>query len=543
MAAEEDLVRPLKMLYHRWRPTKVPVGGSLEPSAPMPARPAVTGSGFAVVDVETTGLVAARDHVVEIAVIDTDDSGRIINEWATLLNPGCSVGATHIHGITAADVRRAPRFQDVAGEVTARLAGRALVAHNARFDLAFLQAEYARIGLIMPACPYLCTLEASWTYLPYLSRRRLADCCWACGIQLGGAHSALNDARATAALVASYLHPSRPPRRDHLQLLLHAARVAWPPLPRTAVAVAMRNPAGRPQAEPAAQGALAALLDDLPLSSVVEQGAPTSTTAYVELLAEALEDGVLTDAEISSLAEVAKMYALTRKQVDAAHRGFLLAMAHKAIEDGKVTRVERHDLLAATAALGFPDRIVKEVLDAAHAALSEERARNCRPLPEPWQYGEPLRIGQRVVFTGCDNLERARLEGRAQAAGLLVTGWVSPKTAILITDGANPDTEKAIAARGLGTRTVTPAQFAGMVAHVQPAAMPVDTTGAPRANVTRNIQKTATAAAKSTSSLSTVTPGAIRSWARQQGLPVGERGRLPAELIEAYRTHHVSVSQ
>lgn len=65
--------------------------------------------GFAVVDVETTGLMTHRDRVVEVAVI-----------------------TTKIHGVTAADVRSGPRFAELIGEMNARLSGRALVAHNAR---------------------------------------------------------------------------------------------------------------------------------------------------------------------------------------------------------------------------------------------------------------------------------------------------------------------------------------------------------------------------------------------------------------------------
>ncbi|PZF98298.1 exonuclease domain-containing protein [Micromonospora endophytica] len=495
-----------------------------------------TGIGFAVIDVETTGLSAGRDRVVEIAVVNTDLSGRIVDTWTTLINPGGSVGATHIHGITNADVRHAPSFAAVAGEVTSRLAGRALVAHNARFDLAFLKAEYARAGWQLPACPYLCTLDASWSYLPHLSRRRLPDCCYASGIELQEAHSALGDASATAALLASFLHPHRQPRHQHTRLPAQAVDVAWPSVPRNAVSTVPRTP--RVEATPAAPGSLAALLDDLPLSSVLEEGAPQATTAYVELLAEALEDGILTDDEASALAELAKTYALTRQQVDAAHRGFLLALAHKAVEDGKVTRAERNDLLATAAVLGFADGIVKAVLDEATAALHESRSNECRPLPDPWPHGDPLRIGQGVAFTGCDELERARLEGRAQAAGLRVTGGVSRKTAVLVTDGADAGTSKARAARQYGTRIVTPTVFAELVAYVQPVT-PAEPPPASRPASSTEPRKVATPAnAAQPAGLPTVDPSAVRSWARQQGWPIGVRGRLPADVVAAYHAAH-----
>ena len=64
---------------------------------------------------------------------------------------------------------------------------------------------------------------------------------------------------------------------------------------------------------------------------------------------------------------------------------------------------------------------------------------------------------------------RARLEGRAKAAGLRVTGAVSRKTAVLVTDGADTTTTKAQSARQLSTRIVTPDVFAELVTYIQPA--------------------------------------------------------------------------
>lgn len=492
-------------------------------------------SGFAVLDVETTGLMTHRDRVVEVAVITTDPYGRVIDEWTTLVNPDGPVGATKIHGIAAADVRRAPRFAELIGEVNSRLSGRALVAHNARFDLAFLSHEYERAGWTMPTCPHLCTFEASWTYLPRLDRRRLSDCCWATGISLNNAHSALGDARATAGLLMSYLDrnfgPS--PKPDHLHLPARAAEVAWPAIPRQAISVTLRRPASATPV-PAEAGTLAALLDDLPLSSAIEEGAPTSTAGYLEHLAEVLEDGVLTDDEAASLASLAKTYSLSREQVNAAHRGFLLALAHKAIEDGKVTRDERQELLAAAQALGFTDGIVKGVLDEARTALAEQRGKACLPLPASWPHGEPLRIGEGVAFTGCNELLRARLEGRAQAAGLRVTGSVSRKTAALVTDGADPHTTKAQAAREFKTRVVTPDVFADLVHFIQPAK-----TETAAQTLTLTIPSPTASPAASTPGSALPAPGpTIRAWARAQGLPIGVRGRLATEIVEAYVVAH-----
>lgn len=78
-------------------------------------------------------------------------------------------------------------------------------------------------------------------------------------------------------------------------------------------------------------------------------------------------------------------------------------------------------------------------------------------------------VNTRVAFTGCDDLVRARLEGRARTVGLRVTGSVSGRTAILVTDGSASTTNKSAAARRFGTRIVHPDVFAELIEYVQPA--------------------------------------------------------------------------
>ena len=100
--------------------------------------------GYAVVDVETTGLSPRNDRIVEIGVVVLDDSGEAEDEWSSLVNPGRSMRATFIHGLTDADVTDAPVLADLLPRIRATFAGRALVAHNASFDVGFLNASFAR---------------------------------------------------------------------------------------------------------------------------------------------------------------------------------------------------------------------------------------------------------------------------------------------------------------------------------------------------------------------------------------------------------------
>lgn len=191
--------------------------------------PAIQGTGFAVVDVETTGLSPFRDRVVEVAVVHLDPDAGITSEFSTLINPRRDVGPTRIHGIRASDVSGAPAFPEAAPAIRRLLAGRVLVAHNAGFDAKFLDAEFRRCGTRLPPAPVICTMQLASHYLADLPARTLPACCQAAGVPLSGHHSALHDARAAAGLLACY-------RSYHREL---------PPSWRDALLAAARHPAAQ----------------------------------------------------------------------------------------------------------------------------------------------------------------------------------------------------------------------------------------------------------------------------------------------------------
>ena len=103
---------------------------------------------FTVFDVETTGMSPVGDRIVELAAlrVDTDGSER---EFHTLINPGRPIppGVISVHHITDDMVIDAPHFSTVGKMFLDFAAGSTLVAHNARFDLGFLQESLARCGL------------------------------------------------------------------------------------------------------------------------------------------------------------------------------------------------------------------------------------------------------------------------------------------------------------------------------------------------------------------------------------------------------------
>lgn len=116
---------------------------------------------LAIVDVETTGSDPVGDRITEIAVLHAE-GGALTAQWSTLVNPGRPIPGViqALTGISPEMVAAAPRFADIVGELEERLAGRVLVAHNARFDYGFLRREFERAGINYRA-KTLCTVRLS----------------------------------------------------------------------------------------------------------------------------------------------------------------------------------------------------------------------------------------------------------------------------------------------------------------------------------------------------------------------------------------------
>jgi DNA polymerase-3 subunit epsilon len=198
-------------------------------------------AGYAVFDIETTGVQLHADSIVEIAVVHVDSAGRITGSWDTLLHPAAGVGPTYIHGITDAMVRDAPSFADVAGHLHGLFAGRIAVAHNLPgFDGRFLAAHFDWSGIQAPEVKQgVCTLKQARRHLP-LATHKLGDCCAHLGIDLKGAHQALDDTMATARLLGHFIG-----RGVELGgLAVPAAPRVAVPVPRRAIEQVFRPRAG-----------------------------------------------------------------------------------------------------------------------------------------------------------------------------------------------------------------------------------------------------------------------------------------------------------
>jgi DNA polymerase-3 subunit epsilon len=156
-----------------------------------------------IVDLETTGLSAEFDRVVEISVVrlDPDEAARVVLD--SLVHPGRRVTGTEIHGITDDDVKHAPTFEQLAPELLEAMDGAVLTSYNIYFDLRFLKEELGRLGHRLEV-PHLCAMYLR-PLLGIGSRCALSRACEDHGIEHVGGHSAAGDAVAATELMQHYL--------------------------------------------------------------------------------------------------------------------------------------------------------------------------------------------------------------------------------------------------------------------------------------------------------------------------------------------------
>jgi DNA polymerase-3 subunit epsilon len=166
---------------------------------------------FAVIDLETTGLKAEENRIIEVAIRRIDWNGNFIDEISTLINPEVEdVGPTFIHHITPEMVKDAPTFKEFAPEILNRISGSIVVAHHAAFEDRFLGAELKRMNLRQgfPQAPCIDTLWLSRQVID-LPNYKLPTVLNAFEIEEIDAHTALGDVRMLSKLLPKLLNKTK----------------------------------------------------------------------------------------------------------------------------------------------------------------------------------------------------------------------------------------------------------------------------------------------------------------------------------------------
>lgn len=387
------------------------------------------GKRVVVVDVETTGLWRS-DRVVEIACVVVDQDDGIVDEWATLVNPMRDVGseARAIHGLSASDLSDSPTFPEIAGTIAAQLSSSVIAGHNVAFDRRMLELEYARLDVSWPPLPVMCTM--SWASIVGVPSRSLSSCCDEVGIELDNVHSALADARATAALFVALVKRSTAMLTELNELERRGVEF---PCERLGASNRTRQ---RPQLQARRSTTyVSQLIDRLPAHP--ELSAPQN--CYLAVLDHALSDSILTDLERFELAAIAQDLGVNQPAVEEAHRIYVDDLIDAALRDGQITAAEHQHLGAIAGALDLELRVAERIdVGNVHEAA----------VIEP---------GMVVCFTGDWNgvvgrepWSRELAHRIAEGAGLIPIGNVTKKCQLVVAGDTTSMSGKAQKARQYG---------------------------------------------------------------------------------------------
>ena len=160
-----------------------------------------------VFDLETTGLSAARCRICEIGAVRVR-AFELVDTFETLVNPGTLLPAfvAALTGLREPDLRRAPRAEVAVRRFVAFAGDAPLVAHNARFDVGFLDHAVERLTGRRCAAPVVDTVWLARRLLDGRSERvSLTQLAHFFGVSTRPCHRALPDALATAEILVSLL--------------------------------------------------------------------------------------------------------------------------------------------------------------------------------------------------------------------------------------------------------------------------------------------------------------------------------------------------
>ncbi|HEX9373297.1 MAG TPA: exonuclease domain-containing protein, partial [Roseiflexaceae bacterium] len=180
---------------------------------------------FVAIDVETTGLEAGVDEVIEIAAVKFAGD-EVLETFQQLIKPRHSLPLkiARLTGITTEMLADAPRFSEVAPDLVRFVKSYPLVGHSVGFDLRMLQAQ----GMRFPQ-PAYDTFDLATLLMPRAPAYRLGALADALGIPLDEAHRALADANATRQV---FLHMLRKIEALDLpeisEITRLTAKIEWP---------------------------------------------------------------------------------------------------------------------------------------------------------------------------------------------------------------------------------------------------------------------------------------------------------------------------
>ncbi len=277
---------------------------------------------YVALDLETTGLDAERDAIIEIGAVKFRDND-ILDKYSTFVNPFRPIPfpITELTGIRDEDVEGAPRLHDVISRLARFVGQQPIVGHSIGFDLSFLRQH----SKMFDENDAFDTFELAGVLIPDAERYSLEALSRQLGIELKQAHRALDDAQATGALFRALLHQAAglPPRMLK-EIIAHGERASWPSAGffQSALEEAARHPRPRDRSTRARSQAS----PKGPLFAATEKARPLEPAGKrspldTEELAGLLEDGGAFAAHFPGYEHRPQQVAMLRSVARAFSRG------------------------------------------------------------------------------------------------------------------------------------------------------------------------------------------------------------------------------
>jgi len=162
----------------------------------------IDNTEFSVIDVETTGLSAKTNRVIEIGLVKVRNY-KIVERYETLINPGSYIPGfiSQLTGITDDDVANAPFFSDIVEDLKQFIGETIISGHNLSFDSSFIKYEFFRNGEEPLYNEQVCTLKLARRIFPNLKSKSLSSVTKHLKLRNKSAHRALGDAEVTARIL------------------------------------------------------------------------------------------------------------------------------------------------------------------------------------------------------------------------------------------------------------------------------------------------------------------------------------------------------
>lgn len=180
---------------------------------------------FAVVDLETTGNNLKKDNIIQLSIVFVRNF-KITGQYNTFLSDEINLSPfiRELTNISSDMLVGAPKFSDVAEDISEQLKDAVFVAHNVDFDLNFLKTAFKSVGISYNPTYKLDTVELVRIFMPTVAGYQLHLVAAHLDIELSQAHRADEDAYATAQVLIHMLYKMIGLHRETLIKIYHLSK-------------------------------------------------------------------------------------------------------------------------------------------------------------------------------------------------------------------------------------------------------------------------------------------------------------------------------